>query len=91
MGVAYEDTIGIHKSILTGAVTEIIIIEPEVFSFKVGIVNSGMSRILFILVAAGTIIFFIFYLSLKNLEGRRNMTHALFIFSLILLFYHLNL
>ena len=89
--VGKGDTIIISKSIITGAIQKAEThSNNDIYSFDIGFVRSGYGRINIPVLSFILILIFIVYRSINYLPGRRNITFALFICSLVALFFHVK-
>lgn len=85
------DSTIVFKSSLTGSISKLEVYNSYIVPFNTGIANSGVSGFYFFATFVGSVLLFFFYHRINNQQGRINITYFIFIISLILLFYHLDL
>jgi hypothetical protein len=84
--------IGLDKSYITGAIQKLSMDNDEAtYVYAVGFMRTGFGKFFAPAVLLGGVAMLVFFKSHDNLQGRANLTYAVFICSLFLLFAHLDL
>ena len=95
-GFLYNDLktdrpIVLEKSVLTGAVQFARLEDSEkIYRYDIGYIRSILGKVFLGILGSGIAAMFLFFWKIDNIRGRANLTYALFISSLLLLFAHLD-
>lgn len=91
-GISIGDTVYIERSSLTSVSQKAFLYKGEyIYMYEIGFLRARNGFIFTPMLLLGIIAFLLFYNKLDNLQGRVNMTYALFIGTLILFLFYLDL
>jgi hypothetical protein len=91
-GLNIDLDVEFQTSTLTGSLQKVVIENGEhVYAYETGYVRARLGQIVIPIVILGCLAMLAFFKIIDNLQGRANLTYALFISSLLLLFSHIDL
>lgn len=86
-----DEEIEVEKSVVTGSLQRIgVFKEKEIWVYDAGYLRARVGRIAVPAIILGCLSMLIFFRIIDNVQGRANLTYALFICCLLLLFAHLD-
>ncbi|HEU4470179.1 MAG TPA: hypothetical protein VFR58_03775 [Flavisolibacter sp.] len=87
-----DSKIGLEKSYITGAIRKVHLDGGEfTYIYTVGYLRTGLGKIFVPAMMLAALAMLLFFKVIDNIRGRANLTYAVFIFALLLLFAHMEL
>jgi hypothetical protein len=87
-----DEQVNLEKSAFTGSLQRIgIVKETEIWIYNAGYLRARFGMLAVPGIILGCIAMLVFFKIIDNIKGRANLTYALFICSLLMLFAHLDL
>jgi len=90
--ITVNDEVKLEKSVITGSLQRVgVFREDEIWLYEVGYLRVRFGKLAVPIIILGCLLMLVFFKIIDNIQGRANLSYALFICSLLLLFAHLDL
>jgi len=87
-----DEQVYLEESALTGSLQRVgVVKETEIWIYNAGYLRARFGRLVVPGIILGCFAMLVFFKIIDNIKGRANLTYALFICSLLMLFSHLDL